>query len=247
MSGRWFDLRDKIVEQQVSAQDSFCLALLGNNVLGYLAALHPDHGIPVYQELEYLATDGASLGDLMKHTHDGVILAAGGKLPRLEPFTNNAPAVPCTPAQIMLQGTASRVLFGDPALVLTPPFAEAPFEVKLEPGAEVLRVKATLKNTTLKATYTDTFYSDMSSVPNLFNDRALIACKLPEGWDAASKVEVLGVAAKGKPIKSRLVGFALEKEGKERWLHVQVDVPTSGYMQSDFRNAGSTVELQVSR
>jgi hypothetical protein len=60
-------------------------------------------------------------------------------------------------------------------------------------------------------------------------------------------VEVLGVTAKSNTIKSRLVGFAVEKDSGSTMLHVQVDVPTTGYMESDFRTPGSSVELKVSR
>jgi len=248
VTGRWFDLRDKILEQQVSSGDSFALALLQNNVLGYLAALHPDHGMPVYQEMEFLATDGATLGDLIKHTHDGVILAAGGKLPQWPSFTNNAPIPQCTPADIMLMGTASRVLFGDPALRLSAPFTEAPFEISSSPAGDgILNIKAQLKNAALKSTFTDTYYSEMSSVPNMFNDRALISCKLPTDWDSVRKVEIAQVTAKGQTLTSRLVGFAVEKEGRERTLHAQVDLPSTAFMESTFRTAGSTVELKVSR
>ena len=67
-------------EEEVKPEVSFCLSMLNNNVLGYFSALHPDHGVPVYQEMEFLATDGASLGDIIKHTYDGVILANGGVL-----------------------------------------------------------------------------------------------------------------------------------------------------------------------
>ncbi|MGO9200708.1 MAG: RNA polymerase sigma factor, partial [Limisphaerales bacterium] len=52
VTGRWFDMRDKVVERHVASDASFCLAMLANNVLAYFAALHPDHGLPVYQEME---------------------------------------------------------------------------------------------------------------------------------------------------------------------------------------------------
>jgi hypothetical protein len=248
VTGRWFDTQGNVTEQHVRADQSFCLGMLANQVLGYLAALHPDHGVPVYQEMEFLATDGGSLGDLMKHTHDGVILGAGGKLPSLEPFANAAPNPQWSPSDVMLKGTASRVLFGDPGLMLMPHFTAPAFEIKVRTeNPDTLLVTAVLQNTDLKATFTDTYHADLSSDPNLFNDRALIICKLPPGWQTARTVEIVQVTARSKPLKSRLVAFGVEQDGGNRLLQVQVDVPTTGYMQSDFRTSGARVELKVQR
>ncbi len=248
VTGRWFEMGATVSEQRIAPERSFCLGVLANNVLGYLAALHPDHGLPVYQELEFLATDGASLGEVMKHTHDGVILAAGGRLPSLESLTNGMPNPQWTPAEVMLKGTASRVLFGDPALVLTPSFTAPPFAVSLrEAGPDALRVTAVLSNVNLKSTFTDTYHADLASDPNLFNDRALIRCQLPDGWETVQSVEVIHVTGSAKPLKSRLVGFGVEKEGSRRFLQVQVDVPSAGYLQSQLRTAGASVELKIQR
>jgi hypothetical protein len=248
VTGRWFEMGAAVSEQHSAPGKSFCLGVLANNVLGYLAALHPDHGIPVYQELEFLATDGASLGEVIKHTHDGVILAAGGRLPRIESFTNGMPNPRWTPAEVMLKGTASRVLFGDPALVLAPPFTAPPFAVSLrEAGPDALRVTAVLSNVNLKSTFTDTYHADLASDPNLFNDRALIRCTLPDGWETVQNVEVIHVNSDAKSLKSRLVGFGVEQEGSGRFLQVQVDVPSTGYLQSQLRTSGASVELKIQR
>ncbi|MBM3500235.1 MAG: hypothetical protein FJX74_16380, partial [Armatimonadetes bacterium] len=59
--------------------ESFCLTMLRQPVVAYLAATHPDHGVPVYQEMEYWLTTGCPLGEAMKHTYDGVVLANGGR------------------------------------------------------------------------------------------------------------------------------------------------------------------------
>lgn len=248
VTGRWFDMPAGGVERRVAPENSFCLSILASNVLGYFAALHPDHGMPVYQEMEFLATEGASLGDIIKHTHDGVILGAGGKLPMLKPLRANISAPPSTASEVMLNGTAARVLFGDPALVLTGPFTAAPFQISVRTeNPDTLRVTAIVKNGNLKATFTDTYHADLASDPTLFNDRALITCELPQGWTTVRTVEIVRVMAKSRPLKSRLVGFGVEQEGARRLLHVQVDVPTTGYMRSGFRTIGASVELKVQR
>jgi hypothetical protein len=81
VTDRWFDLASgTVAERHVRPAECFCLGVLSGRAVGYLAALHPDHGVPVYQEMERLATTGGSLGDLLKHTHDGVVLGSGGGL-----------------------------------------------------------------------------------------------------------------------------------------------------------------------
>jgi len=246
---RWFrmDAR-KIPEERVDTDNCFCLGLLANNVVGYLAALHADHGIPVYQEMEYLAFTGAPLGEILKHTHDGVILACGARMPQFETLTDGVARPRWTPSDVMLKGTASRVLFGDPAMTVLDKLAPPPFEIaRTSPDNETLRVKAVLKNINLKSTFTDTYHADLASNRNLFNDRARIWCDLPKGWDAIQSVRVVKVAAGSQQLRHRLVGFGLEKEGTSRRLHVQVDVPTTGYMQSPFRQRSAVVELEVRR
>jgi len=81
----------------------------------------------------------------------------------------------------------------------------------------------------LKSTYTDTYQSDMSKTRQ-FNDRALLLFPLPEGWDIVKKVSVSDVTCNGKSIKHRLVGYAVESDGKKPYLHIQIDLPSSGYM-----------------
>jgi len=250
VTGRWFEQwtdDGRVVERTVAPVDCFCLNLLANQVLGYLAALHPDHGIPVYQEMEYLAYSGASLGDVMKHTQDGVVLASGGELPAFEMFSNGSPSPQWTPSDVMLKGTAARVLFGDPAMVVGEVFVKPPFEVSLEQDESALRVTAILSNAGLKSTFTDTYHADMAWNPNGFNDRALITVELPEGWQQVGDVKILSVEAGGKPLRFRLVGRGIEHDGGASRLQLQVDVPTEGYMQSKLRTIGAKVELKVRR
>jgi hypothetical protein len=144
----------------------------------------------------------------------------------------------------MLEGTASRVLFGDPSLIVVDAFTKPPFEVTTKTDGASLRVTATLVNPLLKSTFVDTYFADMSD-PKLFNDRALVSVDLPPQWPAVKSVEVVAVRAKGKVLPHRLVGHAVEGERGARRLHVQVDVPADGYMRSALRAAGAVVELAV--
>lgn len=251
VTGRWYKQwtpKGKVESKTVSAKKSFCLNLLNNSTIAYLAALHPDHGIPVYQEMEYLAYTGRSLGDVMRHTHNGVILGNGGRLPELEPFVDQMPSPKWTPSDVMLKGTAARILFGDPALIVSEAFTKPPFEITTtRSGADQLQISAVLSNLQLKSEYTDTYHADLASNKQLFNDRALIVVDLPEDWQNISSVDVTEVRAAGEDIPNRLLGYAVETEGQRQRLHIQVDLPTTGYMQSPFRQKGATVELKVRR
>jgi hypothetical protein len=248
---RWYDTATadgRVIDRTVTMQDSFCLNLLRHEAIGFLAALHPDHGMPVYQEMEFLAFSGASMGDVIKHTHDGVVLGAGGHLPKFERLTGGMPCPQWTPADVMLNGTAARVLFGDPALIVLEPCTDPPFRIAVKPvGDNLLHVTATLANPSLKSTYTDTYHDDLARVKNQFNDRALLSVDLRDGWKSIGGVEVKGVKAGGHSLQHRLVGCGVEEEGEVRRLHVQVDVESAGFMQSPFRVADAIVELDVKR
>jgi hypothetical protein len=250
VTGPWYDPfgpSGKVEARAVEPADSFCLNLLQNRAVAYLAALHVDHGMPVYQEMEYLASRGGSLGDVIKSTHDGVILGSGGRVPRFEAFAAGSPAPHWTNSETMLRGTASRVLFGDPALIVTDSFTGPPFRVSVEEDGDGLRLTATLDNTLLQSSYTDTYHADLAQNPDQFNDRALISAELPPGWTGVGKVEVIEVTAAGRPLQHRLGGYAVESDAGRRVLHAQVDVPATGFMQSAFRVAGATVRLRASR
>ena len=242
VTSTWFDMRaEKLKEQKVEASKSFCLGILTNNVIAYFASLHPDHGIPVYQEMEYMAASGASLGEIIKHTYDGVVLGNGGNLPNFETLIDGM-ILNWSPKEIMLKGTASRVLFGDPAYVPIKAFSSPPFDLKITKKEKELEIVATLVNPMLKSTYTDTYQSDMSKTRQ-FNDRALLVFALPEGWDIVEKISILDVIVDGKSLKYRLIGYAVESDGRKSYLHIQIDLPSSGYMQSQFRQKGAMIRL----
>lgn len=197
-----------------TARTSFCLALLSRRPLAYFASLHPDHGMPVYQEIERLAWQGGSSGDLIKSTHDEVILALGtSRMPRLQ-----AGQPTWSPGQFMLYGTASRVLFGDPAVVLGLPRVKAP----LSHAEGEVRVD----NPALQATLTDTFSGDLCSTPNMFNARAVFLLS-----GQKTPVKITGVRVGQRALRFRVVGQAVEL-GKG--LRVQVDCESTGMFRSPF-------------
>ena len=238
----WYDrVRGHWARKTVEASQSFALGVLASGTVGYLAALHPDHGIPVYQEMEHLAYRGGSLGDLIKGTHDGVVLGAGGRLPDLGPLVEGAPAPRWSPAEVMLKGTAARILYGDPALRLLDPFTEAPFTVTVrDQGQGRAAVEAILQNPVLKSTFTQTYFSDQSATGQ-FNDRALIACPLPGPATRVRRLEGLRVEAGGRDLPARLVGCAVEMDGGRATLHVLLDLPSTGYQEGPLRVKGARI------
>ncbi|OGD10427.1 MAG: hypothetical protein A2Y86_08875 [Candidatus Aminicenantes bacterium RBG_13_62_12] len=245
VTGRWFDIETGAARRKsVPAGHSFSLGVLANQAVGYLAALHPDHGIPVYQEMDFLAYTGSSLGDVMKHTHDGAVIASGGTLLPLEPLSDGGP-LPQTPAEFMLKGTASRVLFGDPALKIMEPVASPPLDVTLSPESGRVVITARVRNPALKTTFADTYYSDLSRTGQ-FNDRLLITCEWPDAPKDISRVVVEHVTAGGEALPHRLVGWAFEEDGGRTLLHVQVDVLSTGYLDSPLRAAGAECRVVVS-
>ena len=232
VTGPWIDQQRK--PRQVAARHSFCLQMLQKPVIGYLAALHPDHGMPVYQELEFLAVTGSSLGDVIKYTHDGVVLGSGGRLPELSSWSKAA-----TPAQMMLSGTGSRVLFGDPALKIMTPITTPPFAITHKTP---IQFTARPANPQLTSTFTDTYHSDLGKGP--FNDRALLQVELPQ--DTVSfQPQVLVCRSWLTQIPYRVVGWALEKEGPRRIAHLQIDVPASGMFQSSLRQPRAQLEVRL--
>jgi len=230
----------------VKPNASFCLGVLASGPVGYLAALHPDHGIPVYQEMEYLACTGAPLGDVIKHTHDGVVLGAGGALPVFEELKDGMPNPFRTPTEFMLKGTASRILFGDPAMKVIQPFADAPFHVTCTERGEALQITATIRNLQLKSTFTETYYSDMSQTKQ-FNDRALVTCQLPDGWTAVTGITQLTAIADGQKLTCKLIGFGVERDGETHLLHALIDLPSTGYRDGPFRKTGAKVSFTAER
>ncbi|HEY9787807.1 MAG TPA: hypothetical protein V6D17_20640 [Candidatus Obscuribacterales bacterium] len=233
-----------VKHNDVAPDRSFCLKLLGNNVLAYFAALHADHGCPVYQEMEYLAFTGAPLGDAIKNTHDGVVLGSGGKLPPLPFFVSGQRSPQLTPAQIMLYGSASRILFGDPAMTVMPGFTAPPFKISAVSSANKLQAVATLSNNSLKPTFTDTYYCEMSRIPGMFNDAAVLSIPLANGT-AVSNVTVEKVDTPSGPQKHRLVGYGVETDGGQSRLRLQIDLPSDGFLQSKFRANGSSITISA--
>lgn len=205
-----------------ATRPSFCLAALRQRPLAYFASTYPDHGMPVYQELERMSVEGATAGDVIKGTQDEVILGLGGVRFKLAPR-------PWSASQQMLYGTASRVLFGDPAVRLVVPRARAPFLVGRE--------SATLVNPRLQASLTDTYHGDLCSAANMFNARARLDLPVPQG-----RLRVTSVQAWGKPLRFRQVAAAVE-DG--RVLRLQVDVEATGLFQSPFLVPGATVSWSV--
>jgi hypothetical protein len=51
----------------------------------------------------------------------------------------------------------------------------------------------------------------------------------------------------GKPLPYRLIGYSWEKDQGKFIFHIQIDVESTGYMESSLRNPGSEIEILVYR
>ncbi len=166
----------------VQPQFSFALGILAANTLAYFAPLHSANGLPVYQEIEYLLYQQAAFGDVIKSTIDGVVVASSGRPFYQEcSFPHFPPSEPAS--ENMLHSSASRVLFGDPAMRfegLSAPSAWKVCQLKPESGQEtVLKIIVKITNDQLKATFADTYHADLS-LTGQYNGRLLISFSLPQ-------------------------------------------------------------------
>ena len=102
-----------------------------------------------------------------------------------------------------------------------------------------------MNNPDYKTTFTDTYHDYLAFKPNMFNDRVLYRIKLPVHLQHPSRVRVLGAANKASRIPFKLHGWAVEQDAGQSILHVQVDLKSTGYLQSVWRNKGAAVGIEI--
>ena len=107
-----------------------------------------------------------------------------------------------------------------------------------------MRIEISPENLQLKAAFTNTFAADLSN-GNPFNDRVHVKVALPETWQKVSEVKLEKISAAGKDINGRLIGYAAEQDRGNLFLHLQIDLPASGYMTGDFRRPDSNITLTI--
>ena len=67
--------------------------------------------------------------------------------------------------------------------------------------------------------------------------------RLESAWSFLEKL----TKQEAPKIQHRIVGFAVEEDGEERRLHVQVDLSSTGFRESPFLRQGSVLELEATR
>jgi hypothetical protein len=246
----WYRLGDPTAARQ-TADDTFCLAMLDTGAVAYVAATHPDHGVPVMQEVEHVLVTGAPVGEAIRATVAGLVLARGGKALELPSFRDRRLPDLRPRGAVEWYGTASRLLYGDPRLRPCGAAMAEPFTFEASPDESGgTRVTATLRDPAARALLTNAYDGDLASDPTQFNTRAWL--RIP--WDAdrpARRVELVGARAaralfaKATDVAARVVGHAVEIDDGECTLHVQVDLASDGLFTSPFRRVGSTVTLVV--
>jgi hypothetical protein len=244
VTSRWFDATGGAVVEK-TAPSSFCLSLLERGTSAYFAALHPDHGAPVMQEVEYAFSTGAPLGLVLKHTHDALVLARGGKPIALPRWKAGPPPAPPVRGQVEFDGTAARVLFGDPRAQPVPRVCSEALAVETAPlDGGGLRIAVRPQNVDLAWTPVDVFHWDLVGGKAPFNHCLRVRVAVPPGF-APTEVRVRAAQNDGVELEHRLVGFALEDWHGERFLHVQVDFAAKDLIRSAFWSVKTKVELEA--
>ncbi len=193
--------------------------------------------------MEYLLTTGASCGDTMKHTYDNVVMGEGGKRPSCPRFEEGKPSPLRTPKDIMLYGTAARVLFGDPTAHPVARVSPGPFKISVEQQGKGYVARVQLMNPLVKYSLQDTFHSHLSADKRQFNDRIYVRIPLPRGVTEVTGLTVRSARRGKQDLEHELMAHAVEALDGRYWLHVQVDFPTTGYQQSAMRS--SRTELHI--
>lgn len=239
----YFDFRHGRIEKKV-CKDPFCLRVLDKRPAAYFAAVHPDHGIPVYQEMERLFYTGASLGEVMKYTYDQVVLASRGMDCKLSKWKPGAPTPTTGRGKTELYGSAARLLYGDPRVkpIIEP--VAPPYRADVEKTLEGLYVQAVMNNLLLRFTHMDTFSGDLCAESVPFNDRMYLQLNIPKDV-SVGEVEIVSAKGRNGDLKHRLVAYALEEWRGKRILHVQIDFEATAYQVSPYRDKSSIVELLI--
>ena len=242
MTSRYFKRGASGVEiEQFEDDDLFCLNLIDTGVAAYFAAVHPDHGIPVYQEMEFMLTTGADCGDTMKHSYDSVVMGNGGKALRCPRLEVGKPDPIDTPKAVMLYGTAARILFGDPAARPVVKPIPGPYKIKVQKKGKGFRAQVRLVNPAVKYSLQDTFHFHLSADKSQFNDRVYVRVPLPKKLADVSELSVSRAFAGSTNLEHELLCYAVEEWHGQRFLHVQIDFPTTGYQMSKMRTSDTTV------
>ena len=181
--------------------------------------------------------------DVGLHLRNQVRRISGRRLKVIR-VVNGRPLPFSEPSEVMLYGTAARLLFGDPTLRVTPKLHEPPLaaEVADIPDGTV-RVTLRVEDPEIPFSLMDTFHCDLAAQTMGFNDRlyATVPWGVRAGPTAASVEAVVGA----ETARTRLVGQAVEEIGGQRLLHVQVDVESTGYQQGPIRTAGASVTVMM--
>ncbi|NOZ19676.1 MAG: hypothetical protein GXP25_01165 [Planctomycetes bacterium] len=225
----------KTVTEQVSPGSSFCLQVLGAGATGYFASIGSTSPLLCSQELATLIRTAAPLGRVMKHTHDGIVLAEGEGSLRLPSLPTGKQRPAATPLDWRAQSAATRVLYGDPAF--------RPFTQGLEP---ILKVTTRRRQGSLKvschraegvydATLLDAFRTTPDGENTRSNDQIRFVFELPKGFDKnITSITAAATDAALPAVKPSFLTCMVEKWGGKKFAHVQMDLPPRSIRQGSF-------------
>jgi hypothetical protein len=105
-----------------------------------------------------------------------------------------------------------------------------------------VRALATVEHPGIAFSLMNTFEGDKAVQQGGFNDRVYVQIPLRSSMNVG---DVTATATGKETLSSRVVGAAVESWQGERRLHVQVDLPSTGYQKGPIRKRGANVEIVV--
>lgn len=106
----------KVYFYNLKPEESFCLSLLARGPASLVAPIGPNHGFSNDVELSRAIGENLSIGEAIRRNWIDLVLTyrEKGGFPLTLQFDGKAEAMPPGPGSIMREGTANRIVYGDP-------------------------------------------------------------------------------------------------------------------------------------
>jgi hypothetical protein len=242
VTGAWFDSdwrTMRVRKKVVPAEESFCLNMLKTGVAGYVAYVSArPAGAAMFGDAVTLATEGKSIGELLRENANSVVLAhlqsGYDGLHVAELADGAAIARDRTVKNTLIEMSTGGVLFGDPKFV--------PF--KKSPGAHPLRLKVERKGKSIVAQVevagplNHFFCGDQIVMWDERQPSLRLETIVPLGDRHVSDVRLVSISLGDMP--HRLTAAAEEHAGK-RFLHVKATFKQPTEMEQLMRLAAEGV------
>ncbi|MEW6357579.1 MAG: outer membrane protein assembly factor BamD [Planctomycetota bacterium] len=221
--------------RSVSPETSLCLQVIGAGATGYFAPIGGSYSLLCTQEIAILIRNGAPLGHVIKHTHDGLILAQGEGALHLPPLLVGKQRPSTTSLDGRVHSAANRVLYGDPYFRPLPQGLEPVLNLNIRRRPDSLRVACQRATIFYDSTWQSAYRTTQESDGSNYNDEVRFTFELPRGFD--KDVKSIAVQTPDKvlaKIKPSFIRYMVEKWGGKRLGHFQMDFPSRAIRQANF-------------